>query len=374
LQVFETFGPLTTPLYSVRFPSSAHFPPAISAFAESPNERLKVYHCPSHSTFAYTSQLLLNRGNDASNIYDEEVAENEIEFSDDEAERDWKRKQEKARRGAKRKRKTGSRAGSTYEPSPRLGGSSELPYDDDMDVAKAVEETTLSYVDPYEDEATSPTDQLPSDSNGRSVVHSGLLPSLKSAAQLPARPSNHGSRDRGRGRGRGQGKFSGGRGRGGIQPGMGHMRQLPPGRFPTTGIQPPGMTGYNSQEYNPSFSGGIHPSMPLHQNGAPFYGSPYMGGVDPRVPLIETRSVLAFGFQNGLMNTGNDLYGNGLRTHDVGRVPAIPPVAGGPAPGAYINPRFAMMQFLPHDGSGGQNPGQHQNDQDFNSSGHNAPW
>jgi H/ACA ribonucleoprotein complex non-core subunit NAF1 len=37
----------------------------------------------------------LQKGNDASNIYDEEVGEGELDFSDDEKEAEWKRQKGK---------------------------------------------------------------------------------------------------------------------------------------------------------------------------------------------------------------------------------------------------------------------------------------
>jgi len=41
---------------------------------------------PSRSKFVFVDQIKMFKGSDASNVYDEEPAENEIEFSDDEAE------------------------------------------------------------------------------------------------------------------------------------------------------------------------------------------------------------------------------------------------------------------------------------------------
>jgi H/ACA ribonucleoprotein complex non-core subunit NAF1 len=55
----------------------------------------KVYYCLNRSTFAYTSAIKLRKGNDASNIHDEEVGEDELDFSDDEKEADWKRRKGK---------------------------------------------------------------------------------------------------------------------------------------------------------------------------------------------------------------------------------------------------------------------------------------
>lgn len=54
-----------------------------------------MYYCPSRSTFAYTSAIRSQKGNDASNIYDEEVGEDELDFSDDEKEAEWKRRKGK---------------------------------------------------------------------------------------------------------------------------------------------------------------------------------------------------------------------------------------------------------------------------------------
>jgi len=89
--VFETFGPLTQPLYSLRFPSASD----LRARHPEIKTGTKVYYCPNRSTFAYTSAIRLQKGNDASNIYDEEVGEDELDFSDDEKEVEWKRRKGK---------------------------------------------------------------------------------------------------------------------------------------------------------------------------------------------------------------------------------------------------------------------------------------
>jgi len=91
LQIFETFGPLTQPLYSLRFPSASD----LHARHPGIKSGMKVYYCPSRSTFAYTSAIRLQKGNDASNIYDEEVGEDELDFSDDEKEAEWKKRKGK---------------------------------------------------------------------------------------------------------------------------------------------------------------------------------------------------------------------------------------------------------------------------------------
>jgi len=55
----------------------------------------KVYYCPSRSAFSYTSAIRLQQGDDASDIYDEGVGEDELDFSDDEKEAEWNRRKGK---------------------------------------------------------------------------------------------------------------------------------------------------------------------------------------------------------------------------------------------------------------------------------------
>ncbi|KIM32270.1 hypothetical protein M408DRAFT_20589 [Serendipita vermifera MAFF 305830] len=343
--VFETFGPLTAPLYSIRFPSAAHFPPAITAFVESPAERPKVYYCPSRSTFAYTSKLMLSKGNDASNLYDEEVGEDELEFSDDEAEREWKRLHET---NGKRKRRAGSRAGSTYSESPQIGGRTSIPYGDEMG-----ESVNLSYVDPYDDEADQSPAQSPSTSNGPPIsptTPSGNPPSLPSRAyhDRDAR-----GRPGGRGRsGRGQGSFAGDRrgGRGRGEPMRGRGRQ------PPLSMPPPTTSGYHDpNQYDPSFSANISPtaghymSQPMNMGGN--------GGMYPHGGGYNNAA-----YANNVM--GMQPYGFGMPAGGAPMYPMIPnpgitqPMAG-PAPGAFVNPRFAMMQLMSPGGRGDPNAGQY---------------
>lgn len=51
---------------------------------------------PRHSKFVFPSQLKAMKGSDASNLFDEEIGEDEAEFSDDE--------QEAAHKAARRRR------------------------------------------------------------------------------------------------------------------------------------------------------------------------------------------------------------------------------------------------------------------------------
>jgi rRNA processing protein Gar1 len=86
-QIFETFGPVKQPLYSVRLKSSN------DADKEWVNLKRKVYFVPEHSQFVHIQRI---RGCDASNRYDEEVPVERQEYSDDETEANSKRKKHRS--------------------------------------------------------------------------------------------------------------------------------------------------------------------------------------------------------------------------------------------------------------------------------------
>ncbi|GAA6031452.1 hypothetical protein NBRC10512_001972 [Rhodotorula toruloides] len=92
--IFETFGSVQQPFYSIRFPSSA--PPDRTVFTIS----RPVFYSPNLASFVFTRDLRHIKGSDASNIWDEEVAAHEVEFSDDEEEAEY-RKRIKAERRAR---------------------------------------------------------------------------------------------------------------------------------------------------------------------------------------------------------------------------------------------------------------------------------
>lgn len=93
------------PMYIVRLPSSSI---ATSTSADGTTTSLptsspstsslnnitpgaNVFCVPDRSTFLFTSALRQIKGSDASNVYDEEVDDKEMEFSDDEDERAHKK-------------------------------------------------------------------------------------------------------------------------------------------------------------------------------------------------------------------------------------------------------------------------------------------
>ncbi len=84
-QIWETFGPTNQPFYRVQFNDSYPLD------AEKVRVSREVFHIPQRSNFVFVSQLKRLKGSDASNAHDEEPGDDELEFSDDEAERDYKR-------------------------------------------------------------------------------------------------------------------------------------------------------------------------------------------------------------------------------------------------------------------------------------------
>ncbi|ORZ41516.1 Gar1/Naf1 RNA binding region-domain-containing protein [Catenaria anguillulae PL171] len=92
-RLFETFGPVAKPMFSVRFASPAQIN------KERVVKGKTVYYVPDLSVWALTDQLRQMRGCDASNAFDEEVGDKEMEFSDDEEEARWKKQVKAAKSG-----------------------------------------------------------------------------------------------------------------------------------------------------------------------------------------------------------------------------------------------------------------------------------
>ncbi|KAF9110603.1 hypothetical protein BGX27_006128 [Mortierella sp. AM989] len=95
-EIFETFGPVARPLYSIRFNTAAEIPTICILGC-------KVYSVPEYSSFILTGPLKAMKGSDASNKFDEEVHDSEMEFSDDEKEIEHNRmmKQKRKQKGKK---------------------------------------------------------------------------------------------------------------------------------------------------------------------------------------------------------------------------------------------------------------------------------
>ncbi|KAI7899025.1 Gar1/Naf1 RNA binding region-domain-containing protein [Cokeromyces recurvatus] len=97
-EVFETFGPIVRPFYSVRF----NHPQDIDRNLAKLNA--PIYYVPSYqkTKIVETEKLKQLKGTDASNLYDEEVDEDEMEFSDDEKERQYKQRKNREKKMKKK--------------------------------------------------------------------------------------------------------------------------------------------------------------------------------------------------------------------------------------------------------------------------------
>lgn len=89
--VAETLGRVESPLYSVAFSSAAE----VEQYGVTKGTR--IYYVVEHAYYVFTQPLKMLKGSDASNQHDEEVGHEELEFSDDEAEAEYKRKLKQGR-------------------------------------------------------------------------------------------------------------------------------------------------------------------------------------------------------------------------------------------------------------------------------------
>ncbi|KAL9622418.1 MAG: hypothetical protein Q9160_003262 [Pyrenula sp. 1 TL-2023] len=307
--VAETMGRVQQPMYTVRFTNTAAIEEAgLSASGTS------VYFVEDHSSFVFTYPLRLARGTDASNFHDEEVGEDEMEFSDDEKEAEHKRQlklQRQAKKGQRQDTK-GPRRGSGRPSTSRNGDTWDVP-------PTAVGEIS------YDDMETSNDGYTPLQRPGN--YQDMVNGAAETFDDLPANQPRPTSRDhksnRGRGRG-GRGERGGGRGRGddrreGRGAGRGAHRRgsFPPARQHSTpsnmgpppplyshqqngghqsyGNPPPQWQHSPSQQYYP-------PSFPLPPNGSQIPPPPSLTPQSPAIPFspspISPLPTQSFGFPN----------------------------------------------------------------------------
>ncbi|GAP82724.1 putative H ACA ribonucleoprotein subunit Gar1 [Rosellinia necatrix] len=95
----------------------------------------KIFYPPALANLGLTQVLKTNKGTDASNWHDEEVAEDEIEFSDDEKEAEYKRQLKAKKRGARGGRDGAAGRGGRNDANPTgtSAASNGLKYDDGDD-------------------------------------------------------------------------------------------------------------------------------------------------------------------------------------------------------------------------------------------------
>ncbi|WOO76872.1 H/ACA ribonucleoprotein complex non-core subunit NAF1 [Vanrija pseudolonga] len=227
--VHDTFGPLTSPFYSVRLPPPPFPYPSLEA-----GDKVFFPQSADYRTFVDMHAVRDPRfRSDASNIYDEEVGDDEVEWSDDEAERAAKN----------RRKKKGKRAGSRVPGTP---GSVQhpLPPRPHFDYAGNDDDSVSLHGDGA-DRWDEVSDAGSTASQRHAVVYDDDVPSGY-GAQRP---------QRGRGRGRGGprgGGGGGGRGQGRATGGGRPVHALP---------QRPGQWGQTAP------MGGFGGAMPMQQQG-----------------------------------------------------------------------------------------------------------
>lgn len=335
--VSETIGRVQQPFYSVLFTNAAEIKEAGLEIGT------KVFYSEQHSTYVFTQALKAFKGSDASNLHDEEVGDEEMEFSDDEAEAEHKRKVKQKRL----ERRGGMQQNASTRGGQQNGGPSRQGHPSQQRHALYDASKGLSYDDnddgPYKPLAR-PAGYA--DTVGRSEApHEGAYQANNDRPQ-----SRDSFRGRGRGergdRGRGRGDRGRGRGRGGFQdrpsPNSSNGYSLPPqgrGSFPppppppqfTGNFQQPGFQPYQQPGFTP-------PTMP--PNLPPNFFPPQQNS--PQQPQMPNwQQFLQQPFPNAWPN-----------------MPPPPPLSGLPG-GAYINPAFFNSQQQ----SGQQNQWNQQNQQ-----------
>ncbi|KIY51311.1 NAF1-domain-containing protein [Fistulina hepatica ATCC 64428] len=153
--IYETFGPTFQPLYQVKFSAAFPLDPVKVRVSR------EVFHAPRRSHFVSIRRIRGVKGSDASNVHDEEPAEDELDFSDDEA--------EARHRAQLKRRKSESRAGSVLssrhttpmlhryhdmdEPvwSSSIYGDDDGAYDTHFASASSSRPAPAPYEDPYAD-------------------------------------------------------------------------------------------------------------------------------------------------------------------------------------------------------------------------------
>ncbi|KAI9886042.1 MAG: hypothetical protein M1823_002162 [Watsoniomyces obsoletus] len=122
--ISEVMGLPQQPYYGVQFPTSGHLAKLDL------NKGTTIFYVKEHSTFVLPGALKHVKGSDASNIFDEEVADDELEFSDDEAEaahRRRKREEREEREEREARFGDGPGFGSGHGPGPRRDQPSTRP-------------------------------------------------------------------------------------------------------------------------------------------------------------------------------------------------------------------------------------------------------
>ncbi|KAG6004045.1 hypothetical protein E4U21_001441 [Claviceps maximensis] len=128
--VAETIGKVLQPMYTVYFSSAEEIKELGLEMGT------KLFYPVDHASYVFTEPLKNLKGSDASNIHDEEVADEEMEFSDDEKEAEYKKAKKQKHKDRSKGKNAASTGGSTRGgPHPlsqeMTANNDGLNYDDD---------------------------------------------------------------------------------------------------------------------------------------------------------------------------------------------------------------------------------------------------
>ena len=263
--VAETIGRVEQPMYTVRFTNEDAIKEA-GVFEKGTT----IYYVQQHSTFVFTQPLKGMKGSDASNIHDEEVGDDEMEFSDDEKEAEHKRQLKLKRQGRKddggrggRGRGRGGQHGGARLPSvPEANGASgALDYDDGEGYTPLSRPANL-----HEMMTGAEPGEIPD----------GVYPTSRPNPGRGGFQNNRG----GRGRGRGGPNSRGGRGGGGYQQAQpGYHHQVP-------NISNPNNQNQNQNQPAPfHFPGSQYPGLKANPPAAPQIAPHGTGASFPNMPF-----------------------------------------------------------------------------------------
>ena len=196
--VADLFGRVEQPMYTIRFTNDT----AIQEAGVSEPGTPIYYVEPPHSTFVFTQPLKSIKGSDASNFHDEEVGDDEMEFSDDEAEAEHKRRLKLKRQGRR-----DDRGRTAYQSDSKRPSVSHAHDGNTNGSAYGNGSIEMNY-----DDADDGYTPLARPSNLHMVAQGE--PSVEGRQYQATTSGRDNDRGRGRGRGRGHGHDRG-RGRGG---------------------------------------------------------------------------------------------------------------------------------------------------------------
>ncbi|KAG6337060.1 hypothetical protein ID866_2013 [Astraeus odoratus] len=283
--VYETFGPTSQPMYQIKF--NQKYPLDTGKVQIS----RQVFHVPKKSKYVFVEQLKKIRGSDASNIHDEEPAEDELDFSDDEKETAFKQQRKKRRQqsvaSSRQVTPTPSQAQTDDAVDEIFYGSNPYdahgPYDDNYRISGPSRQAPLPYDDPY-------AEQPPPDITEQAVSESTSVRSQWSPLGVDERPSGV------RGRGRGHGNRGRGRGREGKgQRGRTHRSRSTPHQTARENLN---LHGPPSGTFEDAVGGHFSDSVPMYsqsQLGSIPWSYQTQSFQPPVQPHINPRFASAFG-------------------------------------------------------------------------------